>query len=213
MKDIIVIGAGGCALEVLGIIENINREKAEWNVLGIVDDNSALKGTSVGGYNVLGLTDILNTRVDKTYAVCGIGKPSIRKKIFDKITNPNMLYPILIDPSAVIADSAGLSEGVIIGAGVLCEKECRIGKHVMINSHSIVGHESTISDYCMIHLGSNIAGQVEMGECCEIGMGTNIIQQLKIGAYTTTGAGSVIVKDISGNCLAAGVPAKILREM
>ncbi len=213
MKDIIVIGAGGCALEVLGIIENINREKAEWNVLGIVDDNPTLQGASVGGYSVLGPTDILNIRTDKTYVVCGIGNPSIRKKISEKIFNPNILFPVLIDPSAVVAKDAELSEGVIIGAGVLCEKKCRIGKQVMINSHCIVGHESIINDYSMIHLGSNIAGQIEMGECCEIGMGTNIIQQLKIGAYTMTGAGSVIVKDVQGNCLVAGVPAKILREM
>ena len=213
MKDIIVIGAGGCALEVLGIIEHINQVSAEWNILGIVDDNPELKGSSVCKYPVLGSTDVLNIRSGEIYAVCGIGKPSIREKIPEKISNPDILFPVLIDPSAVIADDAELGEGVVIGAGVLCEKKCKIGNQVMVNSHSIVGHESVINNYSMVHLGSNIAGHVEIGECCEIGMGTNIIQQLKIGAHSMSGAGSVIVRDVPENCLVAGVPAKILREI
>ena len=39
MTDIIIIGAAGCGREVANWIEDINKAKPIWNVLGFLDDN------------------------------------------------------------------------------------------------------------------------------------------------------------------------------
>ena len=45
-----------------------------------------------------------------------------------------------------------------------------------------------------------------------IGAGTTILPGLVIGENAMIGAGSVVTKSIHSNCIAAGNPAKILKE-
>ena len=59
---------------------------------------------------------------------------------------------------------------------------------------------------------TNIAGEVVLGEAVYGGMGVGIINQVTVGNNVTLGAGSVVVKNISSNCLAVGIPAKVIKE-
>ena len=59
---------------------------------------------------------------------------------------------------------------------------------------------------------SNIAGEVILGEAVYGGMGVGIINQVTVGNNVTLGAGSVVVKNIPSNCLAVGIPAKVIKE-
>ena len=55
MHDIVIIGAGGLASEVAFLIDEINRKKKTWNILGyIVEDEN-----EIGKYN--GKYKIINT--------------------------------------------------------------------------------------------------------------------------------------------------------
>lgn len=53
IKDIVIFGAGGFGQEVLWTIEDINKNKKTWNVLGFLDDNEALRTTGFKDYPVL----------------------------------------------------------------------------------------------------------------------------------------------------------------
>lgn len=48
------------------------------------------------------------------------------------------------------------------------------------------------------------------GELSFVGIGATIIQEIKICKNVTIGAGSVVIKNISGNVIAVGNPAKII---
>lgn len=52
---------------------------------------------------------------------------------------------------------------------------------------------------------------IYIGSGCFIGSGAIILGNVSIGDNVIIGAGAVVVKDIPSNCIAAGVPAKILR--
>ena len=39
MKDIVIIGSGGLAKEVVFLIEEINKIENKWKILGFIDDN------------------------------------------------------------------------------------------------------------------------------------------------------------------------------
>ena len=52
--DLIILGAGGSSREILGAVEDINRQAPGWRVLGFLDDDPALQGKSVDGLPVLG---------------------------------------------------------------------------------------------------------------------------------------------------------------
>ena len=54
---------------------------------------------------------------------------------------------------------------------------------------------------------------VSIGDNCWIGAGVTICPGVSIGENTVIGAGSVVTKDIPANCVAAGNPCKVLREI
>ena len=54
---------------------------------------------------------------------------------------------------------------------------------------------------------------VSIGNDCWIGGNSVILPGVKIGNGVTIGAGSVVTKDIPGNSLAVGNPAKVIRKL
>lgn len=55
---------------------------------------------------------------------------------------------------------------------------------------------------------------VLIGENCWIGMNSVILPGVELGEHTIVGAGSVVTKSFpQGNCIIAGNPAKIIREL
>ena len=55
---------------------------------------------------------------------------------------------------------------------------------------------------------------VNIGKRCWIGMNSMILPGVVLGEHTIVGAGSVVTKSFpKGNCVIAGNPAKIIREL
>lgn len=52
----------------------------------------------------------------------------------------------------------------------------------------------------------------KIGSDCVIGVRSIILPGLTIGNQVVIGGGSVVTKNIPSNCIAAGNPAKILKE-
>lgn len=206
MKDIVIIGAGGFGREVAWIIEDINKIKKEWNILGFVDDNRNVQGKLLNDFEVLGDIDWL-LRQD-LYAVEAIGNPIAKKVIMERLERSNVKFPTLIHPSVVFSERAVIGEGSIICPGSILTVNISIGKHVIINFNCTVGHDSIIGDFTTILPGVNVSGAVTIGDCVNIGTGSAIINNVNIGANTTIGAGAVVVRDLPSDCTAVGVPAK-----
>ena len=104
MKDIAIFGAGGFGREVACLIKRINEKEPTWNFIGFFDDNEVLKGTKNEYGEVLGGMDVLNAWEKKLSLAVGIGSPKAVYAVINKITNENIVYPNLIDPTVLIAD-------------------------------------------------------------------------------------------------------------
>ncbi len=111
-----------------------------------------------------------------------------------------------------------------------------IGDNVGLNGTSITSRSCTISISDGTLVGPNVIivdsdfhnpwhtgdrntystterdGDVLIGRNCWIGMNSLILKGVRIGDNSVVAAGSVVVKDIPENALAAGVPAKVIRE-
>ncbi|WP_079506596.1 acetyltransferase [Mesobacillus jeotgali] len=209
MKDIVIIGAGGFGREVAWLIEEINKVKHEWNIFGFVDDNDNIHGTEIFGYPVVG--DIEWLRGQELHVVNAIGDPLIKKDVINRMIGSKNKYPVLIHPSVIYSNSVIFGEGSIICPGTILTVDIQIGKHVIINIDSTIGHDAVIGDYTTILPSVNVSGYVETKECVSVGTGSAIIQGITIGENTIIGAGSVVVKDLPANCTAVGGPAKPIK--
>lgn len=112
----------------------------------------------------------------------------------------------------------GVNSRVMIGSG------CFIGAGCVLNCSEevTIGHDVGIGQQCMIwtHGGylSTLDGfpasfaPVTIGSHVWIPARTIILPGITIGSYVVIGINSLINKDVPSNCLAGGIPVKILRE-
>ena len=212
MKPLLIIGAGGVGREATLIVEAINRVHPTWDLLGFIDDFTAV-GTEYNGVSVLGPLDILTQYKEPIYAVCAIANYTVKKKIIMKIKEfyPWVKFAKLIHPKVDLNPFMSIGEGCIIYQHVMMTVDVILGDHVIVCASTGIGHDSVIKDYCDILWNCNISGHVTLEEGCFIGSGATIIQGLKIGPQTKVGAGSVVLKSTYGYCTVVGVPAKVVR--
>lgn len=209
MKDIVIVGAGGFGREVAWLIERINEVKAEWNLIGFVDDNEEIQGKEVNGFKVVGNIEWLQKQA--LHVVNAIGDPLVKKEVIKRLDGSENTYPVLIDPSVIYSTSVSFGEGSIICAANILTTDIKVGKHVIINLDCTIGHDAILGDYSTVLPSVNVSGFVETAECVSIGTGSAAIQGVKIGENTIIGAGSIVVKDLPANCTAVGAPAKPIK--
>jgi len=211
VKDIIIIGAGGVGRETAMLIEDINRIKDEWRLLGYVDDNQDIFGKFINGYKVIGNIDWLNTVENDIYVVCTVSNPIIKHHIINKLMNSHIKFANLIHPTAVISKHVDLGQDLIIQAYCVITTNVAIGNHVQLNPQCGIGHDSKIGDYSSLYWNVNISGNVKIGEGCTLGTKSTIIQGKEVGEWSIIGLGSNIIQDIPEYCTAVGNPAKPIK--
>lgn len=91
--------------------------------------------------------------------------------------------------------------------------------HIYVGSYTMIGPNVTVASagHPILPELRRKAYQynmpVHIGENCWIGAGAIIVPGVTIGDNTVIGAGSVVTRDIPANCVAAGCPCRVLRQI
>ena len=209
MNDIILIGAGGFALDVLWLIERINTQLPTWNVIGFADDTFA-QGTIVNGLPVLGNIEWLFEQKG-IYAFCAIGSAKGRKSVVERLSGC-VRFATLIDPSVMYCKSIPIGEGSVLCAGtIIATRSVYIGTHVLVDLDCKIEHGTVLRDFCTLYPSVNVSGNVTLCSCVELGASSVVLPNLSIGENTIVGAGAIVTKNLPQNCTAVGVPARPIR--
>ena len=89
-----------------------------------------------------------------------------------------------------------------------------IGSHVTIASNvQFITHEGGVWVFRQKEPGINAYGRIKIGDNVFIGYRVIILPGVKIGNNVVIGAGAVVCRDIPDNCVAAGVPAKVIKSL
>ena len=212
MKDLIIVGTGGVGRETAQIVEEINKVKKEWNILGFIDDNKDLIGKLINGYRVIGNRIYLNYFEREVYVVIAIANYSVKKELVKFLTNKNIKYATIIHPSVKINETVKIGEGSIVYPGVIMTVNIDVGNHVIISPKCGIGHDTIIEDYVTLLWNVNVSGNDKIMQGATLGSGSTIIQGLEIGKGSFVGAGSVVIRDIEENKTAVGVPSRYIGE-
>ncbi|WP_330745032.1 acetyltransferase [Chryseobacterium sp. CP-77] len=207
----LIIGAKGFAKEVLEICHQ-NNDLAD---LAFYDDvNDDVFGNLYHQFPVLkNIQDAEKyfETIDEKFTV-GIGNPRLRKKLADKFTEAGGKLTSTISPKADIG-SYGISigRGANILDGVKISNDVTIGTGAIVYYNSIITHDVEIGDFTEISPDVKILGRAYIGSFCQLGSGSIILPGIKIGNNVIIGAGAVVTRNIPDNCVAVGVPAKIIK--
>ena len=101
-----------------------------------------------------------------------------------------------------------------IGVGARIGKNCTLGYGglgIVIHNKSIIGNNVNIGPGVTIGGTSKEQEVPIIGDNTILSSGSKIIGSIKIGHNCVIGANAVVLKDIPDNCVAVGVPAKIIK--
>jgi UDP-3-O-[3-hydroxymyristoyl] glucosamine N-acyltransferase len=73
-------------------------------------------------------------------------------------------FPTTIDPSAFVASTANLGEGVALGRGVVIGERATIGSNTRIAAHVTIGPEVQIGSDCLIYPNVSVYQQCRIGD-------------------------------------------------
>ena len=98
---------------------------------------------------------------------------------------------------------------------IVCFDSITIGKDVAISKRAVIrdSDNHTVKDLVAVDSSAKreITAPIRIGNHVWIGMNVTILKGVTIGDGAIIAAGSVVNKDIPANCLAAGVPAKVIK--
>jgi len=210
MKKIVIVGSGGFAKEVAFLIDDINKTRMEWEILGYIDEEI---GESNGKYKVFNNDDWLESTDTEIYVVFGLGDPVLVKKLVLRfMNNKNLKYPTLIHPN-VVGDWERIKtgKGNIICAGNIFTTDISMGSFNIFNLDCTIGHDVIIGNYNIINPSVNISGGANLANEILLGTGSQILQYKIISDKIILGAGAVVTKDLTESGIYVGSPAKKIR--
>jgi len=103
---------------------------------------------------------------------------------------------VLISPGTHIVSS----DRIIIGSNTMFASHCYISDS---DWHDTYDRTAELDKHQPIHIGNNVW----------LGVRTIVGKGVSIGDNSIIGAGAVVTRDIPANCIAAGNPARVVREL
>ncbi|MBD5356164.1 MAG: acetyltransferase [Bacteroides sp.] len=214
MRDIAIYGAGGFGREVACMINKINNTAQPiWKLIGFFDDGKEPDAAVSHFGKVLGGLETLNNWSSPLCVALCFGNPNTVRNVRDRLTNPNLEFPNLIDPSFSIADPETFS----IGLGNIIKGDChvttnvKIGNFNLLNGYVAIGHDVSIGDFNAIMPGARISGEVKIGNQNLLGADCFIKQLIKIGSHVTISPLSALLTKPKDGMTYIGNPAKIFK--
>jgi sugar O-acyltransferase (sialic acid O-acetyltransferase NeuD family) len=208
-KQLVILGTGGSAYDILDIVEALDTREPAWEVVGFLDDAKPA-GSPHLGYRILGRISEAR-RFEECFFINTIGSDRSFRQRPEIIASTGLgreRFATLIHPAALVSSRARIGRGVVINPGVVVGGEAIIGDQVMICPGCIVGHETTIGDSSTLAPGAVISGLVVIEPACYVGARAVVRQKLRIGTRALVGMGAVVVHDVGPGETVIGVPAR-----
>ncbi|NMC63302.1 MAG: acyltransferase [SAR324 cluster bacterium] len=122
--------------------------------------------------------------------------------------------------TTVVAKEAqiSISDGVNIGSycRIATQSKIEIGSSTLFAAYCYIGpgnHQQGDEETPLISRAMEIKGGVKIGAHCWFGAHTTVLDGVSIGEGSIIGAHSLVRSDIPPHVIAAGVPAKVIREL
>ena len=126
-----------------------------------------------------------------------------------------------IEPGAIIRDQVEIGKNAVIMMGAVINIGSVIGEGTMIDMNAVLGGRATVGKNCHVGAGAVLAGVIEppsaqpviLEDDVLIGANAVVLEGVKIGQGAVVAAGAIVTKDVPANTLAAGCPARVIKDI
>jgi len=203
----IIIGAGGHARELLGIMKELN----QLNDVCLFDDTPEASSEKVWDlFPVLRtIAEVRQVFNKDNRFIIGVGKPATRKLLFNKMIDLGGIPYSVISPYARIGSfNMYLAEGLNIMTNAVITQDVTIGIGSLVHINTTIHHDCRIGEFCELSPGCHLLGHVSTGDLVSIGSGAVVLPGVSIGSGAVIGAGAVVTKNVESGAAVKGIPAK-----
>ena len=199
MKNLAIFGAGAYGQEIYCLIKKINGRSNSplWKFIGFFDDDEKLWGTANHYGRIIGGIDHLIAWKEDLDVAISIANTSVLKKIVEKLDNPHLSFPNIVDPDTCYLDK----ETVMMGKGNIVGEITRFAPNVQLGDFNIIvndvvfGHDDVIGSYNVFFPDSRLSGHVTCGDGNLFGVRSTVLQGLTIGNNVKLAAGCLLMND------------------
>lgn len=215
---IIIIGGYGNGTVIAQIIEDINKtDKNKWEILGFLND---FEKEPINGYPILGKIEHEVVKkyltMNDVYFFYALISVKLNYKYLSKLHNlkiPLDRFATIIHPTAVVANSAKIGNGVSVQAFSIVGPNATVGNFIQIFGHATIGHNCTIEDYAYVTSNSIIGAHVHLKQGAFIGVNSTTLDRVVIGEWSIVGQHSNVIKDVPDYTKVVGNPSRIIGKV
>lgn len=128
--------------------------------------------------------------------------------------------PARIEPGAVIREQVQIGKNAVIMMGAILNIGAVVGENTMIDMGAVLGGRATVGKNCHIGAGAVLAGVIEPASATPViveddvlvGANAVILEGVRVGRGAVIAAGAVVVEDVPAGMVAAGCPARLIKE-
>ena len=204
---LVLWGASGHA----AVVAEAARLVGDYEVVGCLDDvNPTARRVPAG--DVLGGSEILPElrRKGLSHVAIAIGDNRVRARLGAEAEALGFVLATVVHPRAVCSSAATLGPGCVLAAGAVVNSGAVLGRLCIVNTGATVDHDCVLEDAVHVCPGATIAGHVHIGAGAQVGVGASVRDRVRIGARAMIGVGAAVVGDLPEQCVAFGVPARVV---
>lgn len=208
MYNIIIVGAGGFGREVY-LWTKDSFPDDQYKIKGFLDDNPRILNNYNMDIGIIGDLDGYEIEKQDRF-VFAIGDIDVKKRLVTRVKKKGAKFLTLIHPTAIVANTAKIGQGVIICPFVIVTDHAQLGDFVMMNIYSSCGHDVKVGNYSILSPYATLNGFVILEDEVFLGTHTTVIPGKRVGYKSKISANSVVMRNISPNKIVFGVPGKAI---
>ncbi len=209
VNRLILVGCGAFARELINWVDDLVDLGKCTQISGFLDENpNALDGFP---YAVPYLGTISAYKpILGDQLLMAIGDPRSKKTLYADLKTRGASFYSFVHPSAVIAKTAKLGEGVVVCPQAFVSADSVIGNLCSINGSASIGHDVRLGSFSTLSSHVDLTGRVQVEECAFFGSGSRVLPRVKIGFGARIGAGAVVMRSVPADAVVYALPAKRL---
>lgn len=203
MRNVIILGTGGCASEVTFYIEDYNSKpenKSKINILGYIDfEHNRKDYYERYSYKAPILCDIDTYEPGQDEEVLiAVMDLKFRRKMIEALLEKKAKIGTFIHHSVIMPSNANIGVGNIVLPFCILEKHSILGNYNLFTANSFISHDCVVGDNNFFS-NAGIAGAVTLGNDNSLGLGSLVLPRIQIGNNNVIQAGMVVDKNIKDN--------------
>lgn len=184
---------------------------------GFYDDAKPVGAAGPSGAKVLGsvaqgLSEVATAGVAAFVAI-GTLRSARAVEILRALQRSGAEIASLVPPAALVSPSARIGVNALVMPGVFVGAHVRIGDLFVAHGGAVVEHDAMVGDNVLFGPTAAVASAVHVGSHTFLGAGCSAIPLVQIGRGVLIGAGAAVTREIPSFVIAAGVPARIIRQV